>query len=111
MSNSVSRDQPARIVDDPQPCFIRMQLVRNGVFVAARIFHRLGMLVGEINGKSADPLQIWHSGSFITQDEYELMMQHPEPGPYRVVHISTAGLADAIRQQNEADYWATQPIR
>lgn len=107
----VDRDQRARIIDQPEPCFIRMQLVRNGVFVAARIFHRLGMLSGEINGKPADPMQIWHAGTFVTEDDYHRMMRHPEPDPYRVVHMSDAGLADAIRAQDEADYWATQPIR
>lgn len=107
----VDRNQPARVVDEPAPCFIRMQLVRGGVFVAARIFYRLGMLAGEINSQPADPLQIWHAGNFITQEEYDSMMERPEPNPYRQVHLSNAGLADAIREQDEADYWATQPIR
>jgi hypothetical protein len=101
----VDRKQRPRVVDDPQPCFIRMQLVRHGVFVAARIFHRLGMLVGEINGKSADPLQIWHSGSFITEACFNDMMRNPEPDPYRVVHISDAGMADRIREADENDFW------
>jgi hypothetical protein len=107
----VDRNQPARIVDDPQPCFVRMQLVRNGVQVPARIFHRLGILMAEIAGMPADPLQVWHAGTLIDEAEYDRMTQKPEPNPYRVVHLSTAGLADAIREQEEADYWATQPIR
>jgi|SRR5579859_5385917 len=101
----VDRNQAPRVVDAPEPCFIRMRLVRNGVFVAARIFHRLGMLAGEINGQPADPMQIWHAGDFIDEAEYEQMMRNPEPNPYRQVFISAAGLADAIREAEERDYW------
>lgn len=107
----VSHNQPARVVDDPQPCFVRMQLVRNGVFVAARIFHRLGMLVGEINGAAADPIDIWHAGTLIDEAEYEIMMKNPEPNPYRQVHVSTAGLAEAIREQAEQDAFYRREIR
>lgn len=107
----VDRSQPSRRVDEPECCFIRMQLVRGGVFVAARIFRRLGMLVGEINGAPADPDQIWHSGDFIDEACYDLMMQNPEPDPYRRVFMSDAGLAERVREQDEADYWLTQPIR
>lgn len=101
----VDRNQAPRVIDQPEPCFIRMQLVRHGVFVAARIFWRLGMLTAEINGQPADPLQVWRAGEFIDQDDYDLMMQRPAADPYRVVHISTAGLADAIRKSEEGDFW------
>lgn len=106
----VNRDQRARVIDQPEPCFVRMQLVRHGVYVAARIFHRLGVLTAEINGSPADPFQVWHAGDFITAEEYRRMMQKPEPNPYRIVHISDAGLAKRIRDQNEADWWITRPL-
>ncbi len=99
----VDRNQPPRRIDEPAPCFIRMQLVRNGVFVAARIFYRLGMLCGEINGKDAPVEQVWVSGELITEAEFNDMMENPPTDPYRVVHISTAGLADRIREAEEMD--------
>lgn len=107
----VDRNQQPRIVDDPAPCFVRMQLVRGGVFVAARIFHRMGMLAAEINGQTADPFQVWHAGDQITQADYELMMQRPEPNPYRQVHMSSAGMAVAINEQAEQDALYRRTIR
>ena len=107
----VDRQQPPRIVDQPEPCFVRLQLVRNGVFVAARIFNRLGTLAAEINGKPADPFQVWHGGDLITEEQYARMMETPEPDPYRRVHMSDAGLSERIRQQDEANWWHTRPIR
>ena len=107
----VDRTQAPRLIDEPSPCFIRMQVVSHGPWVAARIFLRLGMIAGEINGKPADPLQIWHAGDRISEERYNLMMEQPEPNPYRKVYLSDAGLADRVREAVEADYWFTQPIR
>lgn len=106
----VDRNQPARIVDDPQPCFVRLQLVTHGVYLAARIFHRLGILCAEINGAPADPFQVWHGGDLITEEQYLRMMRSPEPNPYRVVHISDAGLTERIREQNEMDALYRRPL-
>lgn len=106
----VDRNQEARAIDDPRPCFVRMRLVKDGVPVAARIFHRLGMLCAEINGKPADVWQVWHAGDLITEERYALMMETPEPNPYRAVHVSSAGLMDRVREQEEADWWNRRPI-
>ena len=107
----VDRSQAPRRIDDPQPCFVRMQLVRQGVYVAAKIERRLGILFAEVNGMPADVDLVWTSGDFIDEAEYDEMMRNPEPNPYRQVFISAAGLADAIREQDEADWWNTRPIR
>src|SRR5580704_13186342 len=106
----VDRNQQPRVVDQPEPCFVRLQLTRHGVHVAARIFHRLGVLVAEINGQPADPYQVWHGGDRITQEQYDLMTKYPEPDPYRVVHISAAGLNDRVTEQIEQDALYRRPI-
>ncbi len=107
----VDRSQPSRLIDEPEPCFVRMRVVQHGPFVGARIFLRLGMLAAEINGKPADPFQVWHAGDLITEEQYQILMEQPEPNPYRRVYVTDAGLADRIREQNEADYWACRPIK
>lgn len=107
----VDRTQPARIIDEPQPCFVRLRVVTGGPWVAARIFNRLGMLCAEINGRHADPMQVWHGGDQITEEQYSRMMSGPRINEYIPVHVSDAGLADAVREADEADYWFTQPIR
>jgi hypothetical protein len=88
-----------------------MRLVSDGVWLAARIFWRLGSLAAEINGQEADPFQVWHAGNFISEEQYWRMMEHPEPNPFRQVKISTAGLDARIREQDERDWWATQTIK
>jgi hypothetical protein len=107
----VDRSQPSRLIDSPKPCFVRMQVVQHGPFVGARIFNRLGMLTAEINGKPADPFQVWHAGDLITEEQYQILMEEPEPNPYRRVHVTDAGLADRIREANENDYWFMREIR
>lgn len=101
----MNRDQPARIVDQPEPCFIKMQMVKNGPFVGARIFMRLGMLAAEINGKPADPDRVWHAGELITEERYAILMEKPHPSPTTPVYVTDAGLADKVREAEEADYW------
>jgi hypothetical protein len=109
-AGAIDRDQEARLVDDPRPCFVRMRLVPNGVWLAARIFHRMGALVGEINGSEADIYQIWHSGNIIPEEQYWRMMEHPEPNPRRIIHISTAGLTERARDQALEDWFETRPL-
>lgn len=105
------RTQPPRIVDQPSPGFFRIRVIRGGPWVGARIFTRFGMLTAEINGNPADPFQVWHGGEFIDEARYNMMMDGARIDAYRPVHVSDAGLADAIREANELDYWLTQPIR
>src|ERR1700694_493203 len=99
----VDRSQTPRAVDCPEPCFVRLRIVQNGPFLAARIFHRLCMLCGEINCKPADIYQVWHGGDQITEEQYLRMMKEPEVNPYRQIHLSDAGLAERVREQAEQD--------
>jgi hypothetical protein len=89
-----------------------MRLVSDGVWLAARIFERLGVLVAEINGREADPFQVWHAGNLISEEQYWSMLRDgPEPNPFRRVRISTAGLDERVREQALEDYWATQALK
>jgi hypothetical protein len=106
----MDRSQPSRRIDVPETCFIRLKLVSKGPWVGARIFMRLGMLAAEINGKPADPHQVWHAGEFITEERYALLLEDPPDNPYRPIHISDAGLAERVREQEEQDWWATRPL-
>lgn len=77
----MDRKQKPRRIDEPEPCFVRLR-VNKGSWQAARIYRALGMLCGEINGASVDPLQIWHSGDQITESEYHaliLVTNSPKP--------------------------------
>jgi|ERR1700722_16240816 len=107
----MNRDQKPRMMDEPEPCFIRMKLVRDGRYVGARIFYRLGMLAAEINGVIADPLQVWHAGEFIDEARYNILMADPPINPYLPVHVTDRGLAERVREAEEADYWWTQPLK
>lgn len=107
----MDRDQKSRVVDQPEPCFIRLRLVRGGPWVGARIFMRLGMLAAEINGVPSDPDRVWHGGELISEDRYDLLMSDPPADPYRrPTHVREAGLAERIREQEEMDWWMTRPI-
>lgn len=101
----MNRDQPARRIDEPEPCFVRMRLVAKGPWVGARIFIRLGMLAAEINGEPADPHQVWHAGEFIDETRYAILLEDPRINPYIPVFLSDAGLMDRMREADEADYW------
>lgn len=101
----MDRAQKPRLMDTPEPCFIRMKLIAKGPWIGARIFMRLGMLAGEINGVPADPIQIWHAGEFITEEQYAVMMEPPLLNPFIPVYVSDKGLSDAVKEAEEADYW------
>ena len=72
-------DTPRRI-DRPEPCFLRMRMVKNGPYVAARIYLQLGILAAEINGDPADVDRVWTSGERIHPADWEKMARHPDPG-------------------------------
>jgi hypothetical protein len=109
---TIDRTQTPRRIDEPEPCFVRLRLVSDGVWLAARIFERLGTLAAEINGREADPHQVWHAGNLISEEQYWFMLRDgPEPNPFRRVKLSTAGLDERIREQNEQDWWDQQPIK
>jgi hypothetical protein len=106
----MNRDQTPRDITNPQPCYIRMVLVKHGPPVAARIFHRLGMLAAEINGQSADVDRVWTSGELIDESTYNVMMRDPPPAPHIPVYVSSAGLMDQAREEEERLWWLTRPI-
>jgi hypothetical protein len=87
-----------------------MRLVRKGPYVGARIFLRLGMLTAEVNGVSADVDHVWTSGEIVTEDTFMVLTTDPHPAPWHPVHISGAGMAEAIEEQIERDWWHTRPI-
>jgi len=68
------RHQPPRIVDRPEPCFVRMRVKRGGPWMAARIWSAFGMLMAEINGEPAAPERVWHSGDRIDEREYDMLL-------------------------------------
>ena len=60
-------------VSDPLPGFYRRRLVKGGPWVPARIFYSGdGLLLCEVNGISADPLDAWTwlAGHPISEDEF-----------------------------------------
>lgn len=71
----VDRHQQPRAVDCPEPCFVRLRTERKGRWYGARIFLRLGVLIGEINGLPASPDQVWHGGDVITEAEYHALLR------------------------------------
>ena len=79
----VDRSQPTRLVDCPQPCFVRLRTERKGRWYAARIYHCLGMLLAEIDQRPASPDQVWHGGSLISEQEYnDLIHETNSPRPF-----------------------------
>ena len=79
------RDEAPRIVDQPEPGYFRMRLVKGGVFVAARIVLDGHLWSAEINGEpqgEPDPdhfaveavHRIWTSGTRIDQSEHDYLL-------------------------------------
>jgi len=114
------RNEPARRIDQPEVGWFRMRLIKRGPYVAARISRPFGCYwQATINGKSspmsADPAEarvfdIWTWAEMISEGEYEALLKHAPADPYQPIHASKAGMADAISEQAERDYWATRPI-
>ena len=72
-----------RIVDQPQPGFFKLRMVRGGPFVSALIYlpcmidpdfgfplDRARRLMALIDGKPADPFHVWNYGRMIDEAEY-----------------------------------------
>jgi hypothetical protein len=95
------REAP-RMIDNPEPGFFKVRLLKDGPWVAARIEYgptkdpetgepldRSPMWTATIDGKpladspSPDPLKagvfrIWHSGRRIEEEDYLLLLRHAE---------------------------------
>lgn len=79
----VDRNQAARMIDDPQPCFVRLRTESKGPWRAARIYYCLGILMAEINESPASPDHVWHGGDRITEAEYRaLLLAINSPRPF-----------------------------
>lgn len=85
-----------RIIDQEQPGFYQLRLVKNGAYVAARIFRechctvnggadcaahdwcescdRFPPLRAEIDGEDAEPQRVWISGRPIPEAEYRFLI-------------------------------------
>lgn len=102
--------EPPRVVDQPEPGFFLMRLVRRGPKVAARIVHdEHGIWRAHIDGVPQEPggadphrargvLRIWHSGTRCTEQEYLYRLalkawamahdpDHPAANPERPVSL------------------------
>jgi hypothetical protein len=79
--------EAARIVDQPQPGFFRLRLVRGGPWVCARIYipcpmdpftgeptERPRLICAEINGEDVEAHRVWHFGEPITASEFEFLL-------------------------------------
>ena len=74
-------NQPPRRIDAPEPCFLRMRLVKNGPYAGARIFLRLGVLAAEINGEPADVDRVWTSGERVAASVWAELNLNPPDDP------------------------------
>lgn len=105
-------EQQTRQIDQPQPGYFRMRLVRKGPWVPARIrMSAFTGLVAEIMGAPADVDDVWTSGQFISQDDYEWMMDHLPTSPFTAIHASTSGMSDDMRSESERLSLYRRPIR
>lgn len=115
------RDEAPRRIDQPEPGYFRMRLVGKGPYVAARISRVFGFWSAEINGQSSGPIDfdptrgsvfdVWTSGERIDENHYNMLLANPPAEPHRPIPISMRGMAEAMREQDEQDWWATRPIR
>ena len=84
------------------------------VYLAAEA-ERLGVSVSEIVRRIIDAQRetkndrVWTSGELIDEPRYDILMT-TVVDPFRPVVVTTRGMADAIREADEADYWHTRPI-
>lgn len=100
-----------RVVDEPQPGFFRMRLVKRGPYVPAKIENVDGKWSATINGKPQLPthedpmlasgvLDIWHSAKIIDEAEYKYLIglkewaervkpDHPAANPYKPIDLKT----------------------
>lgn len=104
-------DQSRRI-DQPEPGYFRMRLVRKGPWVGARIWFGVvtQRLLAEVNGQPASVDDVWTSGEMISLADYQWLMDHPPADPMQPQHISTRGISDAMREESERLALYRRPI-
>lgn len=93
-------DEPSRAIADPQPGYFRVRQVKNGPFVAARIWFRFGIWGASINkvacgAEDADPtradgvFRVWTTGTRITAPEYAELVRSPPTSPGLPINIGS----------------------
>lgn len=103
------RHEPSRRIDQPEPGFFKLRLVRRGPWVAAKIVFDGKLWGAEIGGRPAGPphadhdvagnvMRIWTAGTRITADEYVYLIdvarhaaanpEHPSADPRRPIDIN-----------------------
>lgn len=87
-----------RRIDQPEPGFFKIRLVRKGPWVAARISHAMAFWSATIGGEPAgapdpDPFcaqgvsRIWESGTVITAAEYDALLANPPETPKLAINL------------------------
>lgn len=105
---SERRNQPTRRVDQPEPGYFCIRLVKGGPWVAAEIRHIDGAWLALIDGvpktphpdpaQAEDVFRIWHYGERIPNYEHAFMVQWaahvrvfqpdaPEANPTRPINV------------------------
>jgi hypothetical protein len=116
----MTRQDEPRPIADPRPGYFKLRLVRRGPYVAARIACSWGFWTAEINGvlvrpSSPDPVaagvfDIWTWGEAVSVEEYSMLLGSPPGDPYQPVLVSRRGWAEAMREQEDLDWWETRPL-
>jgi hypothetical protein len=94
--NAISK-KPRRI-DQPEPGFFKLRLVRKGPWVGARISQGMGLWSATINGQSCgaphpDPFgaegvsRIWETGTAITAAAYDALLASPPATPTLAINL------------------------
>jgi hypothetical protein len=100
-----------RVVDQPKVGYFKLRLVKRGPWVGARIDQIDGKWVATIDGTEQSPghedpveakgvLKVWHAGQFISQPEYNYLVQlaawarehspdHPAANPGKPIDLAT----------------------
>lgn len=66
----------SRRIDQPEPGFFKLRLVRGGPFVAARIWRTGDALHAHVNAMPCPVDRVWLFGKEISHDEYKRLMAH-----------------------------------
>lgn len=89
MGRVMDRSQPSRRIDEPQPGFFRMRIIKGGPYVGAIIKYRLGMLVAEVNGAASDLDHVWTSGERISPADWEFLDRNRPLDPHIPINHRT----------------------
>lgn len=94
------RNERPRRIDQPEPGYFKVRMVRKGPWVAARIGQRFGFWFAEINGTgcgATDPdpakadgvYRVWSTGAVITKTEFEALLRKPPASPDKPIDLGS----------------------